>query len=137
MESSSGDAMVVVQLECKVQEGNRASGFRWFPFESSSGGAEGVHRVKKVGMSSGALSLDNKSIIDQTTVEEDAMGVVRCDEHGFLVVRVVYRGVGAGAWCSHRCPVALAPVAVAKGEDVGSHDDVKACKNTLHRESGG
>ena len=43
LEGGSSDAMYVVQLEGKVQESNRTSGFRGFPFESSSWVAKGVH----------------------------------------------------------------------------------------------
>ena len=88
-------------------------------------------------MRSRALSLDDEGIIDQTAVEKDAMRIGWGNEHGFLVVRVVNRGVSADARCAHQCPVALAPVAVAKGEDVGPHNDVKASKDPFHGESGG
>ena len=69
MESGSGDAMVVVQLECEVQEGDRASWDRGFPFESCSRVAKGVHGVEKGGMGSRALLLDDEGIIDQVAVE--------------------------------------------------------------------
>ncbi len=42
--------------------------------------------------------------------------------------------VSTDTGCPHCSPVALAPVAVAKGEDVGPHDNVKASKDPFHRE---
>jgi hypothetical protein len=82
------------------------------------------------------LSLDDEGIINEAAVEEDAVRIVVCNERGLFVVRVVDGSVRASARRTHRCPVALAPESVAKGEDIRPHDDVKAGENTLHREPG-
>jgi hypothetical protein len=134
--SSSRDASLVVQLKGKVKERDRTSWFRGFPFESRSGVAEGVHRRHESCKASGTSSLEDESIIDETTVEENAVWIGVGNQHGLFVVRIINGSVCASAWRTHCSPVALAPESVAKGEDVSPHDDVKAIEYTLHRELG-
>ncbi len=87
-------------------------------------------------MGTGSVSLDDKSIVNESSVEEDSVWVVWCDKCGFFIVGVINGCIDTSTWGTHGSAVQLFPASVPESEDAVAHDDAHPGEDVLDWEAG-
>ena len=70
---AGGDGAIRVELDMQVEEVYRTRGSRRFPFESRPIVAKGVHALHEMFISVGDVALDDESVVNQPSIEEEVV----------------------------------------------------------------
>ena len=125
---------MVVEREVEVKKDVFLTRTRRFPDQACAGSSKRVHGSKEGVMSARGIPLYNQGIVDQATIEEDAMRIAWRNEGGFFVIGIINRRVCACTGRSHCGSVPLFPVPIAESKHIVAHDNIESVENFRSRE---